>query len=688
MVLCASGGLAIALGLGFAPNSGAAVVVPQNRATTDGNSSNSFPFSCQVFGITSQHYQQVYLGTEIGTGTIKEIRLRQDASTGSGFGPTTLADVTVRLSSTTAAPDGLSATFAANVGPDVATVLSADLVLSSPASTAVPRPFNIVIPFTTPFAFDGASGANLLLDVTIPTCASTTQFDAENSPDSVSRAYTSFSGAGSATADARDSAGLVTQFIFVGEPLCGDGIVDAGEQCDDGNTLNGDCCSATCQLEPSGTLCRASVNACDPPEFCSGSSPTCPADVIEPDSDGDGVCDPLDNCPGVTNPAQEDADGDGIGDVCDNCPFVPNPSQGDPSVCAPQPHAKLTSEELDLFQEGLSEFAQVEPVEEGLGPIFNGSSCAECHSAPTVGGSSARLETRFGRTGPSGFDPMTAYGGSLIQAQGITTGSCSVAGEMVPPEATIIAQRQTTPLFGLGLVDAIPDAAILARADPDDRDGDGISGRPNLIGPRVGRFGWKAQVATLHDFAGDAYLNEMGVTSPGFPNELSPNGGPVVCDTVPDPEDAAGTNVTAFTDFMTLLAPLPTAPRSRDVRLGRMVFRHLRCGTCHYERYRTAPSAVVALSRRRVPVFSDLLLHDMGPGLADGIEQGQATGSEFRTAPLWGVGKSGPYLHDGRATTLAAAIAAHGGEAQAARDAFLGLTPGEQALLIAYLDAL
>src|SRR5262249_22709618 len=150
-----------------------------------------------------------------------------------------------------------------------------------------------------------------------------------------------------------------------------------------------------------------------------------------------------------------------------------------------------------------------------------------CHSHPTIGGSSTRFVTRFGRYGPAGFDPMTDHGGSLIQANGIVTDVCSVPAETVPPEATVTTRRDTPPLFGLGLIDAIPDSQILRWADPTDRNRDGISGRPNMVGGRVGRFGWKAQVATLHDFSGDAYLNEMGITSPEFPNENAPQGGPV-----------------------------------------------------------------------------------------------------------------------------------------------------------------
>lgn len=251
----------------------------------------------------------------------------------------------------------------------------------------------------------------------------------------------------------------------------------------------------------------------------------------------------------------------------------------------------------------------------------------------------------------------------------------------------MVTRRDTPPLFGLGLIDAVSDARILRYADPTDRNHDGISGRPNLIGGRVGRFGWKAQIVSLHDFAGDAYLNELGITSPMFPVENDPQGGPAVCDAVPDPEDD-GTNVAKFTDFMTLLAPLPPLPRTAASRAGKHLFRKIHCDGCHSVRRRTAANLLPALNHKRVALYSDLLLHDMGPVLADGIEQGESSGSEFRTAPLWGVRESAPYLHDGRAPALTDAIAAHGGEAQASRDLFVALPPDQQELLLEFLRSL
>ena len=192
------------------------VVVPNAQTAVEGDANNTFPFDCAP---GSNRYQQVYLGSEVGVGTITQIAFRPDLFGGVVFGPTTISGVTITLSSTTAAPDSLSMTFATNVGSDVTTVFSGDLMLQSAATGGPPRNFDIVIPLTTPFPFDGASGKNLLLDVTIPTCATTTVFDAQNTlGDSVSRVLASPSGSGSATADFADTLGLVTQFSIAPLP--------------------------------------------------------------------------------------------------------------------------------------------------------------------------------------------------------------------------------------------------------------------------------------------------------------------------------------------------------------------------------------------------------------------------------------------------------------------------------------
>ena len=366
------------------------------------------------------------------------------------------------------------------------------------------------------------------------------------------------------------------------------------------------------------------------------------------------------------------------------------PIAGQTALCEPIPLGPLDAPSRVRFDAGAHEFSLPETPATGLGPVFNDVSCAGCHNRPHVGGSSVRTVTRIGRDGSGGFDELVALGGPIIQEQGTSAGGCFTAGEVVPAEATIVAPRDTPALFGLGLLDKLSDSTILRYADPDDRNGDGISGRANMIGGRVGRFGRKAQIVGLAEFAADAYLNEMGVTTAVRPEEVRPQGSDPVCDVAGEPEDS-GADVAAFTDFVTLLAPLQPGYAARQVkrstRFGARLFKTIGCQSCHNAKFKviTAPPAG---RRVKVVLWSDLLLHDMGPGLADGIPQGDASGSEFRTAPLWGVLWSAPYLHDGRASTIDAAIVLHGGEATRARDTFIALSPEQRAQVVAFLKSL
>jgi CxxC motif-containing protein (DUF1111 family) len=356
----------------------------------------------------------------------------------------------------------------------------------------------------------------------------------------------------------------------------------------------------------------------------------------------------------------------------------------------------LSDQELALFEAGNDEFQEVETVENGLGPVFNEASCATCHSDPVVGGGSTRLETRFGRLKPDGtFDPMVEFGGSLRQDRGIgKVGSYDYNEERVPAEATIIAKRRTTPLFGLGLVDAVPDATFEALARMQARSTPETAGRPNKVTDldankvAVGKFGWKAQVPTLFQFAADAYLNEMGITSPIFPNENCPQGDCSVLAGNPAPGlNDDGEGVEAFANFMTLLAPPPRGPITKDVAAGEVIFMSLGCASCHVPELKTGSHPVKALAHQTFFPFSDFLLHGMG-NLGDGIEQGQATGREMRTAPLWGLREIKRFLHDGRATTIDQAIRAHDGQGAAARDGFNALSPDSKSKLRSFLNSL
>jgi CxxC motif-containing protein (DUF1111 family) len=361
-----------------------------------------------------------------------------------------------------------------------------------------------------------------------------------------------------------------------------------------------------------------------------------------------------------------------------------------------QPLAGLTAEQLERFDAGKDEFLEVETVPDGVGPVFNDVSCATCHSVAAVGGGSTTLETRFGTTLPDGtFDPMSQFGGSLIQKQGIgASAECEYLAEIVPPEATIITGRRTTPLFGLGLVDAVPDSTFQAIAYEEKFHPDGIAGVvsmvPNLATGKtvVGKFGWKAQNPNLFQFSGDAYLNEMGVTNPQFPDESCPQGdcGALSCNPAPGLNDD-GTGVQAFADFMTFLAPPPRGPITAQAALGEAVFVVAGCAGCHRTVIQSGPNPVAALNKVRFHPFSDFLLHDMGP-LGDGVTQNLATGKLMRTAPLWGLRKLTTYLHDGRAATLDAAILAHDGQAKKARDRYAALPAYKKTWLTAFLNSL
>ena len=197
--------------------------------------------------------------------------------------------------------------------------------------------------------------------------------------------------------------------------------------------------------------------------------------------------------------------------------------QSGPIIMPGSPLPGLSAQELELFRTGLEDFSEVESAGDGLGPAFNGTSCAVCHSVPAIGGITSMTEVRAGHRDEDGkFSELS--GGTLFHMFSIPGHRCQV---QIPAEANVIARRAPIPLFGAGLVEAIPDEALIALEDPDDRDGDGISGRAARVVDiasgrvRVGRFGWKSQHATLLAFSGDAYRNEMGITNDLFPDEVA-----------------------------------------------------------------------------------------------------------------------------------------------------------------------
>lgn len=367
-----------------------------------------------------------------------------------------------------------------------------------------------------------------------------------------------------------------------------------------------------------------------------------------------------------------------------------------------QPLPGITPADFERFRVGLDDFVEVETSEEGLGPAFNGTSCGACHSVPAIGGMGLIAEVRAGIRQPNGeFRPIRNVDGSdgdtLFHLFSTPNHACQPT---LPPEINVVARRIPIPLFGAGLVEAIPDDEIESLADPNDRDRNGISGRAALVRDlatgqrRIGRFGWKAQHATLKAFAADAYRNEMGITNEVLPTELAVGISPEhmrLCDRIPDPEDVPDprTGLSAidnFEAFMKFLAPPPRDIITDAVREGERLFSALGCSACHVPVLRTGPSANPLFDRRPVPLFSDLLLHDIGTG--DGIGQEAAAPNEIRTPALWGLRFRRILLHDGSAVTVQDAIERHAQEAALAREGFRRLDEARRLALLAFLGSL
>ncbi|NNF29262.1 MAG: hypothetical protein HKN73_18700 [Gemmatimonadetes bacterium] len=371
---------------------------------------------------------------------------------------------------------------------------------------------------------------------------------------------------------------------------------------------------------------------------------------------------------------------------------------GPPLVEAPpgEPLPGLDGAQLDAFRSGEAAFNRPFSEAEGLGPLYNQDRCSSCHDLPTSGGHGAEPVSKATRhTDAEGCSLLTEVGGDLFQqivsdagrAQGLTP-------EAIPSTATASADIVPPPLYGLGLVDAVLDEAILARADPVDSDEDGISGRALVDAEgRVGRFGWKAQHSTLAGFIEEATRLEMGVTTPAHPSEERPGGEamPAGADPAPDPEvDEAF--LRSLEAYIRYLAPPPRSDpgdpdAADDIAEGERIFSFTGCDVCHVPTMVTPESEHPAMDRKVFRIYSDLLIHDLGPDLADTCTP-QASPSEWRTAPLVGLGLRQVYLHDGRAQTISTAIELHGGEAAQAREIFRSLNPQSREQLLAYLRSL
>ncbi len=372
----------------------------------------------------------------------------------------------------------------------------------------------------------------------------------------------------------------------------------------------------------------------------------------------------------------------------------PGPNFGDPLP-------GLTPDLQARFVAGQANFETVETVPGGLGPVFNNTSCTICHSSPAVGGGTTTLETRYGTILNGQFDPLTQFDGSLLHSKGIGLyNGVNFVGEVVPPQATIVAGRRTTPLFGLGLVAAVPNSTFHQIASLEQQLTPETAGRVNVVTEVVadgqsaqaivGRFGWKCQHGALFSFAGDAYLNEMGITTPLFPNENCPQGNCALLAANPatsNPNEPDNDDLSQFTDFITFLAPPPSLALTSQAKSGAKTFVAIGCANCHLPALQTGSNSIAVLNKVTFYPFSDFLLHDMG-SLGDGIAQAGAGQTEMRTAPLWGVRVITSFLHDGRASTLSEAILAHDGQGKAASEQFADLSASAQANLIAFLNSL
>ncbi len=368
----------------------------------------------------------------------------------------------------------------------------------------------------------------------------------------------------------------------------------------------------------------------------------------------------------------------------------------------------LSSSQLALHLKGDVEFARIFSKDDGLGPIFVNISCESCHASDGKGHPFIQL-TRFGRMKSDGsFDPMLEYGGPQLQQRAIV----GYPPEEIPGEATGSTILMPPAVVGLGFLEAVHDSTILALADFNDRDGDGISGVPNYIvpgnyflprkihipsnGKYIGRFGRKAATIDLLQQITEAYRNDIGITS-GYLNEDLYNYkvGKNTSDDVEDPEisDATVDNVVFY--LKTLSPPPRRDANNPDVVVGEEIFRKIGCTSCHLPKMKTDFSEIEALSNKEFYPYTDLLLHDMGSELDDNYTEGTAKTNEWRTAPLWGIGLSSKsqggstyYLHDGRAKSLLEAIEYHGGEASIARSKFRGLTNEEKDKLYKFLMSL
>jgi CxxC motif-containing protein (DUF1111 family) len=375
---------------------------------------------------------------------------------------------------------------------------------------------------------------------------------------------------------------------------------------------------------------------------------------------------------------------DGAGDSTSEAEAVSVSSPGEPL-----PH--LNASEQQAFGAGLAVFSTEFTPDNGLGPLFNAPACGECHENPAAGGFGDEVEVHQSDfLAGSSCKTLDAMGGPVVQQHTTPLLLAATGGKTLEdpiPGATATGLRKSPLIFGMGLIDAVPDQLIklLARI----RYRDGVHGRAAVLpNGRVGRFSRKATTASLEEFNAGAYFNEMGITNRFNPVEGTFAGVPFdpLVDPAPEPEIDA-TSLAASDMYVKLLGPVAPSPLSSETRFGRFLFYKIGCAECHIPLLRTGNSPIQALRQRWFRAYTDLLLHDLGQENAD-ICNGVATPSEFRTQPLMGMQFLDGFMHDGASVTIQQAIERHGGEGSASRAKFLGLATDQQAALVAFVQGL
>lgn len=417
----------------------------------------------------------------------------------------------------------------------------------------------------------------------------------------------------------------------------------------------------------------------------------------------------------------------------------------DPTKCLGKPIEGLTPDELRKFRAGEVLFKKEFTPEEGLGPLFNGKSCFECHGQPLVSGMEGRdisstsilnyarrvpnsakakkpLKEVIQSLGKPDVDFFLTRGGPSLQRKSITTEfpakfpfDCQLDFEQVPQEAELQSNRHTPPIFGDGLIDMIPDGDFAAMSVTQTSENPALAGRPIAAvdryteAARPARFGWKNQHVNLFNFTTGAMNIELGLTTfaQHTENSLDPLGDNPRCldsyNKAGSPNDT-GKTLLALTWYQTLLGPAPRGAITDEVTKGEKIFEKLDCAFCHRANWKTAkecyigdpdselpqikPVEVKALEDKEFHPYSDFLVHDMGPELADGIPQEGAKGGEWRTTPLWGLRFKKFFMHDGRTRDLHEAIKMHGGQAAESASNYEKLSEADKTALTAFLKSL